>query len=108
MESKKLPSWQEISLGGMVKEPANTLKLDKSGWRVEKPVINQDACIRCRLCWIYCPDSAIIETEEEYVSSKGKKYNKTYKINYNLCKGCGICSEECPVNAIKMVPEEVM
>ncbi len=26
-------------------------------------------------------------------------------IDYDLCKGCGICESVCPVNAIKMVPE---
>jgi Pyruvate/2-oxoacid:ferredoxin oxidoreductase delta subunit len=27
------------------------------------------------------------------------------EIDYDLCKGCGICEDVCPVNAIKMVPE---
>ncbi|MFP3483271.1 MAG: 4Fe-4S binding protein, partial [Caldivirga sp.] len=27
--------------------------------------------------------------------------------NYDYCKGCGICANECPVKAIKMVPEVV-
>ncbi|MEM2686731.1 MAG: 4Fe-4S binding protein, partial [Thermoproteota archaeon] len=29
------------------------------------------------------------------------------KIDYNYCKGCGICAEECPRKAITMVPEEI-
>jgi pyruvate ferredoxin oxidoreductase delta subunit len=29
-----------------------------------------------------------------------------YVINYSYCKGCGICGEECPKGAIKMVEEE--
>jgi pyruvate ferredoxin oxidoreductase delta subunit len=26
-------------------------------------------------------------------------------IDYEYCKGCGICAEECPADAIKMVEE---
>ncbi len=29
------------------------------------------------------------------------------EINYDYCKGCGICSEECLVHAIKIEREEV-
>jgi pyruvate ferredoxin oxidoreductase delta subunit len=33
--------------------------------------------------------------------------SKTLKpeIDLEYCKGCGICSEECPTKAITMVPE---
>jgi pyruvate ferredoxin oxidoreductase delta subunit len=27
------------------------------------------------------------------------------EVNYDYCKGCGICAQECPVKAISMVPE---
>jgi pyruvate ferredoxin oxidoreductase delta subunit len=30
---------------------------------------------------------------------------KMVDINYDYCKGCGICSRECPVEAIKMMEE---
>jgi pyruvate ferredoxin oxidoreductase delta subunit len=30
---------------------------------------------------------------------------KMIGIDYDYCKGCGICSAECPVEAIKMVGE---
>ena len=29
-----------------------------------------------------------------------------YEIDYDYCKGCGICAAECPCGAIAMVPEE--
>jgi Pyruvate/2-oxoacid:ferredoxin oxidoreductase delta subunit len=28
-----------------------------------------------------------------------------YAVDYDYCKGCGICVEECPCGAIEMVPE---
>ena len=27
-----------------------------------------------------------------------------YAIDYDYCKGCGICAAECPCGAIEMVP----
>ena len=68
-------------------------------WRVLRPVINLDACIpaktkkkACFHCWLYCPDSVVSKTIPPV-------------INYDYCKGCGICAEECPAGAISMVDE---
>jgi len=35
-----------------------------------------------------------------------KKRNVLPKFDYDYCKGCGICAEECPVRAISMTPEK--
>jgi len=56
-------------------------------WRVEKPIFNEDFCIHCQFCWIYCPDTSII--------SKDKKFDH---IDYDHCKGCGVCADVCPTN----------
>lgn len=66
-----------------------------ASWRTFKPVINEDACIGCMKCYIVCPDGVVFK--------KGKKVD----IDYDYCKGCGICAHECPVNAIEMVKEEL-
>lgn len=69
--------------------------INKTGtWRSFRPVIDDKKCTRCYLCWKYCPDVAI-EIEAEKV-----------KINYDFCKGCGLCAEDCPKKAITMVMEE--
>lgn len=68
-------------------------------WRVLRPIIDLNVCIpaksgkvACFSCWLYCPDGVITRTIPP-------------TIDYEYCKGCEICAEECPVNAIKMVPE---
>ena len=64
-------------------------------WRTFKPIINRDRCTKCLLCWLYCPEGAIIRTEDDSVF-----------VDYDYCKGCGICANECPRKAIKMILEE--
>ena len=69
---------------------------DVSSWRVFTPEIDQDKCIGCKNCWIFCPETAI-----EWDEGTNKP-----SIRYNACKGCGVCANECPVNAIDMVRVE--
>lgn len=76
------------------KEPCNAKENDMSGWRVMKPVIDLDKCKQCKKCFVLCPDVAIYWMETNLPS-----------ITYSLCKGCGICAQECPVDAIEMVKE---
>jgi len=68
--------------------------MGKTGtWRVFRPTINLDKCIKCWGCWIYCPDAAI--SRDSYPI-----------IDYEYCKGCGICATECPVDAIAIEREK--
>ncbi|MDD1704053.1 MAG: 4Fe-4S binding protein [Methanoregula sp.] len=60
-------------------------------WRVFRPVVNKEACNKCGLCEMYCPDAAI---------------NQDLDVDLTFCKGCGICAHECPKRAITMVREE--
>jgi 2-oxoacid:acceptor oxidoreductase delta subunit (pyruvate/2-ketoisovalerate family) len=54
-------------------------------------------CFECDNCYGVCPDNAVIKL------GPGKRF----KFNYDYCKGCGICAQECPCGAIKMIPEEI-
>jgi 2-oxoacid:acceptor oxidoreductase delta subunit (pyruvate/2-ketoisovalerate family) len=54
-------------------------------------------CFECDNCYGVCPDNAVIKL------GPGDRF----KFNYDYCKGCGICAQECPCGAIKMVPEGV-
>lgn len=74
---------------------AETLKILNTGdWRTQRPVMDQGKCIKCGLCFLYCPVNSIGREEGKFV------------ISYEYCKGCGICAHECPKDAITMLPEE--
>lgn len=54
-------------------------------------------CFECDNCYGVCPDNAVIKL------GPGNRF----RFNYDYCKGCGLCAEECPCGAIEMVDEEV-
>ena len=65
-------------------------------WSALKPIIDLDKCIpvksgkyTCFNCWIFCPEAVVSRTIPP-------------EIDFDYCKGCGICMEECPVKAISM------
>lgn len=89
-----LKGWKKISSGGLIKEPGNAICMLTGGWRTSMPLIDRKKCINCLICWALCPDRAIVAKDKKFLS-----------FDYTHCKGCGICAEECPVNAIKMVKE---
>lgn len=90
----KEKGWKEIPLGGLILEAGNAEKYATGDWRTYRPVRDEKKCNDCLLCWVYCPDSSIIVEDAKI---KG--------FDYEHCKGCGICSAQCPRDAIKMVEE---
>ncbi|MDP2008152.1 MAG: NAD(P)-binding protein [Rubrivivax sp.] len=54
-------------------------------------------CFECDNCYGVCPDNAVTKL------GPGKGFE--FKLDY--CKGCGMCSAECPCGAIEMVIEQV-
>jgi pyruvate ferredoxin oxidoreductase delta subunit len=97
LSKKRLKGWKEIPVGGMVTEPGSSVQFDVRAWRTCKPVIDQSKCTKCGLCWIYCPEAAIIIKED------GR-----YEVDLTFCKGCGICERTCAPKAITMVKEEAV
>jgi len=60
-------------------------------------------CFDCDNCFGVCPDNSVIKLEGRDREAAGRGY----AFDYDFCKGCGICAEECPCGAIEMVPETV-
>jgi pyruvate ferredoxin oxidoreductase delta subunit len=60
-------------------------------WRTLHPVKYADRCNECGVCWLFCPEGCI---------SPGD-----FEIDYDYCKGCGICATECAVDAIRLERE---
>ena len=70
------------------------LKIVNTGkWRTRKPVMDKSKCIKCGMCLMYCPVNSVKRLEDG-----------SFEINYDYCKGCGICARECKKNAIEMQP----
>ena len=72
------------------KQRGGILTESNAGWRIEHPVVDHDKCIKCLMCWVFCPEGVI---------------DKAIQIDMDFCKGCGVCANECPKKAITMVPE---
>jgi pyruvate ferredoxin oxidoreductase delta subunit len=89
-----IKSWKKLDLGISILVPGSASALKTGDWRSMCPVVDYNTCIKCGKCYIYCPDMVYSRTEDGF-----------YEPNYYYCKGCGICANECPVNAIKMVEE---
>lgn len=54
-------------------------------------------CFECDNCYGVCPDNAVMKL------GPGNRF----RFNYDYCKGCGMCVEECPCGAIEMVAEMI-
>jgi len=87
-------TWKDILPGAVVDEPGSAAEYLTGDWRSTRPEIDYDVCIKCGICWLFCPDAAMNRLE-----------NKQPRVNLDYCKGCGICAEECPVDAIEMSRE---
>ena len=88
-------TWKDINIGAIVTEPGNASQYRTGDWRSERPLFDSGRCIKCGICYIFCPEGCIEQNAEGY-----------FEANLFYCKGCGICARECWPGAINMVPEE--
>jgi pyruvate ferredoxin oxidoreductase delta subunit len=88
--------YKELPLAGIIEEAGNAHEYETGSWGTFRPVFNAEICIQCLFCWVYCPDSAIL------VNGEGEVVG----IDYDHCKGCEICSVECPTKPEKAIVME--
>ena len=92
----KLSGYKDLPEGGVIVKPGNSVEYKTGEWRSMRPIWNEEGCINCLFCWVFCPDSSIKVVD-----------GKMTGIDYDHCKGCGICARECPrkEKALRMVAE---
>ncbi len=84
-----IPHAHPVLAAPSVLDVGNAMQQQTGAWRVERPIVNREACTRCGLCFVECPDGAISLDDEGYPV-----------IDYDHCKGCMICRHLCPLHAI--------
>lgn len=87
-------TWREIFPGNVVLTPGSAKGYHTGGWRSLRPIWDNSKCIKCGICYVYCPEGCVSQDEDGY-----------FMANLDYCKGCGICAHECWPSAIEMVKE---
>jgi pyruvate ferredoxin oxidoreductase delta subunit len=88
-------TWKEIEIGAISTKPGSARAYKTGDWRSRKPTYDFSKCIKCAICQTFCPDGCISPNKAGY-----------YEADMYYCKGCGICSIECPTKVITMVEEK--
>lgn len=66
----------------------------------------EERCVACYLCSSVCPvDCIALEAAED---SRGRRFPKSFRINFSRCIYCGLCEEACPTLAIQLTPDYEM
>jgi len=88
-------TWKDLGIGLIVTEPGSASQYQTGTWRSQRPLLDNSRCIKCGMCYIFCPEGCIEQNAEGY-----------FEANLFYCKGCGICARECWPKAITMIGEE--
>jgi len=87
-------TWRDLEIGTIVTEPESARQYRTGDWRSQRPTYDFDKCIKCGLCWIFCPEACIRQNAQGH-----------FETDLYYCKGCGICARECPTGVITMKEE---
>jgi len=93
-EGLEIKGLKELPASPVSKPRKASMGAPTGTWREHRPTLNKEKCEKCMLCWLYCPDGVITIDEDKYPI-----------FDYEYCKGCGICVQECRFEAIELVRE---
>ena len=94
-KSESETTWKDLNPGCVVTEPGSAAQYKTGDWRSQRPVLNKKKCIKCGICYMYCPEGCVQANKEGY-----------FEADLFYCKGCGICARECWTQAIAMEEEK--
>ena len=77
---------------------AGHLVSKNAGWRVYRPVLDAEKCTGCLQCYMQCPDGTVYKVADPEGSAP-------VAVDYDFCKGCGVCVRACRFGALEMQPE---
>ena len=92
--SRASSTLRDIKVGCVLLEEGKAKPFERGTKPTLVPVWDKNMCVRCGLCYIFCPDAAIKRGDDGY-----------YEAHLDYCKGCGICHRECWFGAISMQEE---
>ncbi len=84
----------EVPAGLVALEAGNSTQYITGGWRFMRPVYDSEKCTDCMMCWVACPDSSVLVKDGAMVG-----------IDFDHCKGCGLCVKECRFKALEFITE---
>ena len=85
LAKKRIRGFEEVTF---------TLTEDRAAKEAER-CFSCGTCNECENCYVFCPDASVIKTGEMF----------SHQLDYDFCKGCGICLSECPRGAISFKEE---
>ena len=96
IRGEALHPWPEVEIGCDAHKPGSSREFLTGNWRTGGyPLMDEEKCISCGICWIMCPEIAFMQNEDG-----------GYTWNGDYCKGCGICVTTCPKKALSMEEEK--
>lgn len=92
--------------------PVNAIWLE-----MPSPIHIEDNCVFCGKCVSTCPVTAI-ELTEEFFETRGNDIyfirrtidsvrDGEFRIQKSLCQACGVCVNQCPVDALSLKDDEI-